>query len=435
MRRLLTGRGLTGRLRRGLLIGGHRRLGLLCLRGRTGGGRIVVASHAAIDEQIPRPQERMPGIGEHRLRRLLQPRLSVHVGLFGRGHLDGPLPTLRRWRRLSLTVDARAIPEKFFHEVDARLPTHPPATHKRGAAAGCHQIGDGQKDILTRPCRLFRQSTCHRRLEARQHDASRPLARRTEPIAKRHGWLAALHREQGPSGDRTVARQFVKHEERVDERRHQWHRRRWRRSRKHDRAIDRTGEPHAPFLRDRGFVTANQPPGVDPDGPAGLGGLETQHRETAGWTVADATDIVEPSQLGLVIGLFVDTSAARCRGRFHGRCLRAGWSLAGDGSPRRSNGKQFEWQIPEHAIGHDHEFIDDAFGQFDLRVLEEQAFNPLGRSLPFACHEPLRRHWRDWIEQAQVSGERRDLLGNRRRLPHLPRGNAIMRFKRRLEPR
>ena len=275
MRRLLTGRRLTGRLRRGLLLGGHRRLGLLCLRGRTGGGRIVVASHAAIDEQIPRPQERMPGISEHRLRRLLQPRLSVHVGLFGRGHLDGPLPTLRRWRRLSLTVGARAIPEKFFHEVDARLPTHPPATHKRGAAAGCHQIGDGQKDILSRPCRLFRQSTCHRRLEARQHDASRPLARRTEPIAKRHGWLAALHREQGPSGDRTVARQFVKHEERVDERRHQWHRRRWRRSRKHDRAIDRTGEPHAPFLRDRGFVTANQPPGVDPDGPAGLGGLET----------------------------------------------------------------------------------------------------------------------------------------------------------------
>ena len=144
---------------------------------------------------------------------------------------------------------------------------------------------------------------------------------------------------------------------------------------------------------------------------------------------------MEPPRLGLLIGLFVDASAGQCRGRFHGRCLRAGRSLAGDGSPRRSNGKQFEWQIPEHAIGHDHEFIDDAFGQFDLRVLEEQAFNPLGRSLPFACHEPLRRHWRDWIEQAQVSGERRDLLGNRRRLPHLPRGNAIMRFKRRLEPR
>jgi len=63
-------------------------------------------------------------------------------------------------------------------------------------------------------------------LEAWQHDAPRPLAGRAEPLAKRHGRLAALQREQWPRGDWTVARQFVKHQKRVDERRHQRH---WRR--------------------------------------------------------------------------------------------------------------------------------------------------------------------------------------------------------------
>jgi pyruvate kinase len=46
----------------------------------------------------------MPRIGQHRLRRLLQPRLAAHVGLLGRDHLDGPLPALGSRRNVGVGI-------------------------------------------------------------------------------------------------------------------------------------------------------------------------------------------------------------------------------------------------------------------------------------------------------------------------------------------
>ena len=367
----------------------------------------------------------MPCIGQHRLGRLLQPRLAAHVWLFCRGHLDSPLPALRRRRSLGFRLSGRAIPEKFLHEIDARLPSHSPAAHQRRSATSRQQIGDGQEDLLARPRRRLCQPAGHGGLEARQHDAPRTLAGRAEPVAKRHGRSATLHREQGPRGQRPIARQFVEDNEGVEKRCHQRHRRRWSGGRKHHRAIDRPGELPAPLLGDRGLIATKQPAGVDSHGTASLRRLEPEHRQAPCRTVPDATDITKAPRLWLLVGTVPGQCRDRCRGRSLGSSRRPGRSRSAAGRPRRSHGQELERQIPEHAVGHDHEFVD-AFGQFDLRVFKEQPFDPLGRRLPVACHQSIGRHRRDRIEQAQALGKRGDLLGDRRRLPHLPRRDTIV---------
>ena len=395
-----------------------------------------MAATTAVDEQIARPQQRMPRVGQHGLRRLLQPGFTPDVGLLRRGHLDGPCPAFRRRRQIALRPVDDPIPEELPEHVEGRPAPHaPPAQHQR-AATGGDQVGRDGEQFVARPCRSrgrpaargdLRQAAGHAGLQPRQQEAPRTLARRREPLAERRHLLADRCREQRPRGDGAVAGEFVEDQQRIDERGRQRQRRRRSGGGQHDRAVQRAGEFRGPLPGDRGLVAPHQSAGVDADRSAGRGRGEPHHGEAPGRAVADGAGIPQPAG-----GRRLRRRPARARQRLR----RLGPAPPGTtrplGGPRRSDRQQLERQVPEHPVGHDHQFVD-AGVEIHLRLVEQQPLQPLRGRLPVTRREAVGRHRGDGIEQAQRPGQHGDLLGDRRRLPHLPGRHTVVRLERRQE--
>ena len=349
----------------------------------------------------------MLGIGKRCCRGLLHTRLAGHVGLLGHHHVDRPLPACGGPRPrgrgiIGIRRDGQ-IAQKLFDEIDAELAPHAPAAHDGRGGSGSEQVGGGDEQVVAGPLRQFCEAIGHLRLQPRHDHDLRPLRRRREPIGKRKHWLARHAEGERPLGDRAIAHELVGEHEPIAERCGQ-RRRPCRRDRHH--AIKRLCEPGRHLGTDLGPIATKRPHGLDAERALDGRRLEAAHRQAASRGIADAAGVAQQR---------ARAGAARR------------WIIGGDFAGR-AHGQEFERQIPEQAIGHDHELFDTG-PERDLRVFEEQPLHPLGRGRPVGFEQPLGGDRRHRIDHADRLREPGDLLGERRGPLHLPGGHACVRLE------